>query len=200
VPFDEKNFDANGEIIDQPTTLMIHEVEEGRDYAILISTVAGAWRYLIGDTVRFVDKENAEIIITGRTKHFLSLVGEHLSVDNMNKAIQLVGEELNISIPEYCVAGFPSDSFFGHHWFVACNELVDENLLMQKIDEKLMQLNDDYAVERKSALKEVRLSLLSEKTFLLFLESKGKIGGQHKFPRVLKGNVLNDWLQFISKN
>jgi hypothetical protein len=200
VPFDEKNFDANGEIIDQPTTLMIHEVEEGKDYAILISTVAGAWRYLIGDTVRFVDKENAEIIITGRTKHFLSLVGEHLSVDNMNKAIQLVGEELNISIPEYCVAGFPSDSFFGHHWFVACNELVDENLLMQKIDEKLMQLNDDYAVERKSALKEVRLSLLSEKTFLLFLESKGKIGGQHKFPRVLKGNVLNDWLQFISKN
>jgi hypothetical protein len=179
---------------------MIHEVEEGKDYAILISTVAGAWRYLIGDTVRFVDKENAEIIITGRTKHFLSLVGEHLSVDNMNKAIQLVGEELNISIPEYCVAGFPSDSFFGHHWFVACNELVDENLLMQKIDEKLMQLNDDYAVERKSALKEVRLSLLSEKTFLLFLESKGKIGGQHKFPRVLKGNVLNDWLQFISKN
>jgi hypothetical protein len=200
VPFDEKNFDANGEIIDQPTTLMIHEVEEGKDYAILISTVAGAWRYLIGDTVRFVDKENAEIIITGRTKHFLSLVGEHLSVDNMNKAIQLVGEELNISIPEYCVAGFPSDSFFGHHWFVACNELVDENLLMQKIDEKLMQLNDDYAVERKSALKEVRLSLLSEKTFMLFLESKGKIGGQHKFPRVLKGNVLHDWLQFISKN
>ena len=200
VPFDEKNFDANGEIIDQPETRMIHEVEEGKDYAILISTVAGAWRYLIGDTVRFVDKENAEIIITGRTKHFLSLVGEHLSVDNMNKAIQLVGEELNISIPEYCVAGIPSDRFFGHHWFVACNEAVDEQLLMKKIDEKLIQLNDDYAVERKSALKEVRLSLLSEKTFLAFLESKGKVGGQHKFPRVLKGDILKDWMLFISNN
>ena len=198
VPFDEKNFDANGEMIDQPETRMIHEVEEGKDYAILISTVAGAWRYLIGDTVRFVDKENAEIIITGRTKHFLSLVGEHLSVDNMNKAIQLVGEELNISIPEYCVAGIPSDRFFGHHWFVACNEAVDEELLMKKIDEKLIQLNDDYAVERKSALKEVRLSLLSEKTFLAFLESKGKVGGQHKFPRVLKGDILKDWMLFIS--
>ena len=200
VPFDEKNFDANGEMIDQPETRMIHEVEEGKDYAILISTVAGAWRYLIGDTVRFVDKENAEIIITGRTKHFLSLVGEHLSVDNMNKAIQLVGEELNISIPEYCVAGIPSDRFFGHHWFVACNEAVDEQLLMKKIDEKLIQLNDDYAVERKSALKEVRLSLLSEKTFLAFLESKGKVGGQHKFPRVLKGDILKDWMLFISNN
>jgi hypothetical protein len=200
VPFDEKNFDANGELVDQPETLMIHEVEEGKDYAILISTVAGAWRYLIGDTVRFVDKENAEIIITGRTKHFLSLVGEHLSVDNMNKAIQLVGEELNISIPEYCVAGIPSDRFFGHHWFVACNEAVGEQLLMKKIDEKLILLNDDYAVERKSALKEVRLSLLSEKTFLAFLESKGKVGGQHKFPRVLKGDILKDWMLFISNN
>jgi len=200
VPFDEKNFDANGEIVDQPETRMIHEVEEGKDYAILISTVAGAWRYLIGDTVRFVDKENAEIIITGRTKHFLSLVGEHLSVDNMNKAIQLVGEELNISIPEYCVAGIPVDSFFGHHWYVACNEPVDEQLLMKKIDEKLIQLNDDYAIERKSALKEVRLSLLSEKTFLAFLESKGKVGGQHKFPRVLKGDILKDWMLFISNN
>jgi len=199
VPFDEKNFDANGDIVDEPETRMIHEVEEDKDYAILISTVAGAWRYLIGDTVRFVDKENAEIIITGRTKHFLSLVGEHLSVDNMNKAIQLVGEELNISIPEYCVAGVPSDSFFGHHWFVACNEGVDEALLMKKIDEKLIQLNDDYAVERKSALKEVRLSLLSEKIFLAFLESKGKVGGQHKFPRVLKGDLLKDWMLFISK-
>jgi hypothetical protein len=118
----------------------------------------------------------------------------------MNKAIQLVGEELNISIPEYCVAGIPVDSFFGHHWYVACNEPVDEQLLMKKIDEKLIQLNDDYAIERKSALKEVRLSLLSEKTFLAFLESKGKVGGQHKFPRVLKGDILKDWMLFISNN
>jgi hypothetical protein len=96
VPFDENNFDAEGEMVENPEALMIQEVEEGKDYALLISTNAGAWRYLIGDTVRFVDKENAEIIITGRTKHFLNIVGEHLSVDNMNKAIHLVIPYLDI--------------------------------------------------------------------------------------------------------
>ncbi len=200
VPFDENNFDENGEMVDAPQTLMIHEVEEGKDYAILISTVAGAWRYLIGDTVKFIDKTRAEIIITGRTKHFLSLVGEHLSVDNMNKAVQLVSEDLNISIPEYCVTGEPEGSFFAHQWYVACDNNVDENMLIQKIDEQLVILNDDYAVERKSALKAVRITILPEKTFLSFLESKGKIGGQHKFPRVLKGALLADWKNFISKN
>jgi hypothetical protein len=198
VPFNENNFDENGDIVEDPETLMIHEVEEGKDYAILISTVAGTWRYLIGDTVRFVNKERAEIIITGRTKHFLSLVGEHLSVDNMNKAIQLVGEEMGVSIPEYCVTGEPAGSFFAHHWYIACDQVVDEKLLIQKIDEQLIALNDDYAIERKSALKEIHLTLLSEKKFLSFLESKGKIGGQHKFPRVLKGDQLKDWKLFIS--
>ncbi len=197
VPFDENNFDGDGELVENPTALMIHEVEEGKDYAILISTVAGAWRYLIGDTVRFVDNANAEIIITGRTKHFLSLVGEHLSVDNMNKAVQLVSEELNISIPEYCVTGEPVGSFFGHHWYIACDQPLDEQFVAQKLDEKLVELNDDYAVERKSALKEVRVSILKEAVFLSFLESKGKVGGQHKFPRVIKGDLLLDWKRFI---
>ena len=127
-------FDENGDMIEAPKTLMIHEVEEGKDYAVLISTVAGAWRYLIGDTIRFIDKARAEIIITGRTKHFLSLVGEHLSVDNMNKAIQVVCEDLNISIPEYCVTGVPADNLFAHHWYVACDHVVDEKLLIKKID------------------------------------------------------------------
>jgi hypothetical protein len=200
VPFDEQNFDAAGEMVTNPQALMIHEVEEGKDYAILISTVAGAWRYLIGDTIRFIDKINAEIIITGRTKHFLSLVGEHLSVDNMNKAIQLVSEELNISIPEYCVTGEPFGSFFAHHWYIACDQNIDEKILSTKIDEKLVLLNDDYAVERKSALKEVRVSILKEAIFMSFLESKGKVGGQHKFPRVIKGDLLKEWKIFISNH
>ena len=80
VPFDDRNFDQDGNLVAQPEALMIHEVEEGKDYGLLLSTSAGTWRYLIGDTVRFINKENCEIIITGRTKHFLSLVGEHLSV------------------------------------------------------------------------------------------------------------------------
>lgn len=197
VPFDEKNFTPDCELIANPEVLMIHEVEEQKDYAVLISTAAGAWRYLIGDTVRFVDKENCEIIITGRTKHFLSLVGEHLSVDNMNKAIQLAGEELNVSIPEFTVAGVPHGNFFAHHWYVACNDAVDAEQLRIIIDEKLKELNDDYAVERKSALKDVYLDVLTEQQFLDFMAAKGKIGGQHKFPRVLKGQMLEDWQRFL---
>lgn len=197
VPFDDKNFNNEGEMVEKPKALMIHEVEEGKDYALLISTSAGTWRYLIGDTIRFVDKERCEIVITGRTKHFLSLVGEHLSVDNMNKAIQLASEELNISIPEFTVAGIPYDSFFAHHWFVACNDMVDKHTLASTIDQKLKELNDDYAVERKSALKAVFLDVLTEDQFMEFMRLKGKVGGQHKFPRVLKGKMLEDWQLFL---
>jgi hypothetical protein len=197
VPFNDTNFNADGEMIENPEALMIHEVEEGKDYALLISTVAGTWRYLIGDTIRFIDKEKCQIIITGRTKHFLSLVGEHLSVDNMNKAVQLASEKLNISIPEFTVAGVPHGTFFAHHWYVACNDKVDSEKLVKLIDDTLKELNDDYAVERKSALKDVRLDVLSEKQFLDFMKAKGKIGGQHKFPRVLKGDMLADWQNFL---
>jgi hypothetical protein len=184
-------------MVETPEALMIHEVETGKDYALLMSTNSGAWRYLIGDTVRFVDVQRAEVVITGRTKHFLSLVGEHLSVENMNRAVQLVSEELNISIPEYTVIGFPYDNLYAHKWFVACNDPIDPNLLARKIDEHLCRLNDDYAVERTSALKEVFLEKLPEQVFLQFLAVKGKLGSQHKFPRVLKGKMLQEWNDFL---
>lgn len=197
VPFNDKNFDGEGNIVENAEALMIHEVEEGKDYAILISTTAGAWRYLIGDTVRFVDKERCEIIITGRTKHFLSLVGEHLSVDNMNKALQLVADEMNICIPEFTVAGVPHGLFFAHQWWIACDDQVDADVVGRKIDEKLKELNDDYAVERNSALKDVYLKILPESSFMEFMRLKGKIGGQHKFPRVMKGKMYEDWVKYL---
>jgi hypothetical protein len=198
VPFDDKNFDSEGNIVEKPQALLVQDVQEDKEYAILLSTNAGAWRYLIGDTVRFISKQKNEIRITGRTKHFLSLVGEHLSVENMNSAIEAVSEELNICIPEYTVAGLPHNGYFAHQWYVACNDGVDETLLRNKIDEKLRQLNDDYAVERDSALKEVMLQKLPEQKFMHFLELKGKIGGQHKFPRVMKGKMLEDWMKYLS--
>ncbi|MDO9376848.1 MAG: GH3 auxin-responsive promoter family protein [Ferruginibacter sp.] len=197
VPFDDHNFDSEGNMVDNPETFMIHEIEENRDYSILISTNAGAWRYAIGDTVRLIDRERSEIIITGRTKHFLSLVGEHLSVDNMNKAIEMVSEELNISIPEFTVAGQPHGLFFAHHWYVATNDAVNNEELRVRIDQKLKELNDDYEVERKHALKDVFVTVLTQETFMEFMKSKGKIGGQHKFPRVLKGAMLEDWKKFL---
>ena len=186
-------------MIEHPKALMIHEVEEGKDYAILISTNAGTWRYLIGDTIRFVDIEKSEIIITGRTRHYLSLVGEHLSVDNMNKAIQLVSEELNISVPEFTVAGVPYGNFFAHQWYIATDDKVNSEELRIRIDNKLKELNDDYEVERKHALKAVFVDVLSEQTFMEFMEEKGKVGGQHKFPRVLKGRMLEDWQKFLKR-
>ena len=198
VPFNENNFDEDGEIKDGATALLIDEVKEGTDYAILISTTAGAWRYLIGDTVKFIDKQNAQIIITGRTKHFLSLVGEHLSVDNMNKAVETVSRAFNISIPEYTVAGVPHGNLFAHKWYIACNDAVNETELAAAIDHHLCTINDDYATERKSALQNVSVTIIKEETVRRFMESQGKLGGQHKFPRVLKGTQLEAFEKFIS--
>ncbi len=200
VPFDDTNFNSEGTMIDNPKALMVHEVEEGKDYALLMSTNAGAWRYLIGDTLRFVNKEKAEILITGRTKHFLSLAGEHLSVENLNKAIELVSEEFNISIPEFAVDGFPYRGFFAHRWYVACNDAIDADVLIKKIDQHLCALNNDYAVERTSALKEILIQILPEEFFMKFMEAEGKLGSQNKFPRVLKGKMLDDWEAFLEKN
>ena len=200
VPFDDNNFDNDGNILEHAKPLMIHEVEENKDYAILISTNAGTWRYAIGDTVRFIDKSRNEIIITGRTKHFLSLVGEHLSVDNMNRAIEIASEKLNISIPEFTVTGIPYGNFFAHKWYIATNDKVDTKRLAEIIDQSLQQLNDDYEVERKHALKALEVMVLPETAFMNFMKSKGKVGGQHKFPRVLKGKNLQDWQEFLSAN
>jgi hypothetical protein len=115
----------------------------------------------------------------------------------MNKAIQLAGEELNICIPEFTVAGIPHELFFAHQWYIASDDKVDTVALRQKIDEKLMELNDDYAVERKSALKDVFVEVLPEEKFMEFMRLQGKVGGQHKFPRVLKGKMLRDWQHFL---
>jgi GH3 auxin-responsive promoter len=198
VPFDDNNFDADGNMLDNHEAYMIHEIEEEKDYAILISTNAGTWRYAIGDTVKLVDKERNEIIITGRTKHFLSLVGEHLSVDNMNNAIELASNELNVIIPEFTVAGVPHGNFFAHEWYIASNDKIDEEKFAALLDEKIKLLNDDYVVERQHALKAISVKVLSEEVFFNFMKSKGKLGGQHKFPRVLKGKMLEDWKAFLA--
>lgn len=199
VPFDEKNFFPTGEIKPDAEAVLIDEVEEGKDYALLISTCAGAWRYMIGDIIKFTSIDESEIIITGRTKHFLSLCGEHLSVDNMNKAVELVSNDLNISIKEFTVAGIPHGSLFAHHWFVGTDDKVDARVLKGKIDAHLKELNDDYAVERSAALKEIFVDVLPIKKFYEWMESKGKVGGQNKFPRVMKNAQLEEWTNFVSK-
>ena len=198
IPFTEDNFTADGDMVAHPQTLMITEVEEDKEYALLISTCAGAWRYLIGDTVKFTCRERSEIIITGRTKHFLSLCGEHLSVDNMNRAIEVVANELNIDVREFTVAGIPYETTFAHQWFVGTDDPVDTELLCHRLDEKLKSLNDDYAIERRHALRQVMVRVLPVRDFYDWMASRGKTGGQNKFPRVIRGKLLENWEAFLA--
>ncbi len=200
VPFTDDNFDEDGNIKESPQTYSINQVQEGKEYALLLSTCAGAWRYLIGDVIKFISVDNAEILITGRTKHFLSLCGEHLSVDNMNKALSLAMAEMKIEINEFCVCGIKYQSLFAHKWYVATDEKIDTELLRQKIDAHLKVLNDDYRVERISALKDIFVEALPEQLFIDFLlRTKGKISAQTKFPRVLKGKTLDEWNTFLKE-
>lgn len=197
IPFDKKNFTSEGAIKENAQTCLIDEVEEGKEYAILLTTCAGTWRYLIGDVVKFTNKENAEIIITGRTKHFLSLCGEHLSVDNMNQAIKMVENELNISIREFTVAGTTFYSGFAHRWYIGCDNEIDQETLKMSLDAALKKVNDDYAVERSYALKEIFVEILPSDTFYNFMRLKGKEGAQNKFPRVVKDEKLREWEEFL---
>ena len=200
IPFNEHNFDEEGSPKPNPDIYKVSEVQEGVEYAVVLSTCAGAWRYLIGDVVRFTDAAEHEIAIVGRTKQFLSLCGEHMSVDNMNKAVEIVSRKLNITIREFAVAGLKHDGLFAHQWYIGCdNPNVDANQLKVLLDETLGKLNDDYEVERTSALKDIFVEILPESTFIGYLRSKGKEGAMSKFPRVLKGAQLADWEAYLDK-
>ena len=200
IPFTPDNFDEEGNPRPEPVTVTVNEVEEGVEYAVLLSTCSGAWRYLIGDVIRFTNAREHEIVIVGRTKQFLSLCGEHLSIDNMNKAIQTVSKQLNITIHEFAVSGQKHDNLFAHQWYIGCDDAVDPDKLKALLDETLCKLNDDYEVERTSALREVFVKILPAHTFIDYLRDKGKEGAMSKFPRVLKGVTLQDWEQYLSRN
>ncbi|MCB9240850.1 MAG: GH3 auxin-responsive promoter family protein [Flavobacteriales bacterium] len=203
IPFNEDNFDSEGKLLANPTAYPIWEVEEGVDYALLITTCSGAWRYLIGDTVRFTNIKKKEIIITGRTKHYISLVGEHLSVDNMTRAVARIARTHQIEINEFALAGIKQDGQFGHRWYLGVKGDLPEGLttdqLAREIDAHLSELNDDYAVERQHALKSISVDVLPLEYFLQWMEEKGKLGSQHKFPRVIKGDMFKDWQAFLTR-
>lgn len=199
IPFNEENFESDGTIKGNPKSVSIKDVKENENYALILSSCAGAWRYLIGDTIKFTDIKRSEIVITGRTKHYLSLCGEHLSVDNMTKAIKLTADELGIEINEFTVAGIPHQNLFAHHWYVGVNKSIEASVLRDKIDNHLKVLNDDYRVERIAALKEVLVTVLPDEVFIEFLAAKNKLGAQSKFPRVMKGKMFEEWKSFIEK-
>ena len=201
VPFTADNFDEDGNIKDKPDTVLVHEVKEGVEYAVLLSTCSGAWRYLIGDVIRFSNAKEYEIAIVGRTKQFLSMCGEHLSVDNMNKAIEIVSQKLGITIREFTVGGLTYGDRFAHQWYIGCDDAqVNVQQVKEELDAALCKLNDDYEVERTSALKEIFVDVLPSKVFIDYLRHMGKYGAMNKFPRVLKGSQLENWTDYLEKN
>lgn len=199
IPYNDENFDSTGRWKENAQTLTIEEVQTGVDYALLLSTCAGAWRYIIGDTVRFTNIERSEIVIAGRTKHYLSICGEHLSVDNMNQAVKAAEEELDISIPEFTVAAVSSGTFFAHRWYVGCDPMPDSTVLAEIIDRQLKLVNDDYTVERSSVLKGIQMVVVPPAIFYKWQEKQGRIGGQYKFPRVLRKDLFAEWELFVQQ-
>lgn len=199
VPFNDKNFDGDGNLRPNPVALTIQDVEENKEYALLMTTCSGAWRYLIGDVVKFTSKSKSEIVITGRTKHFLSICGEHLSLDNMSRAIEMLENDLNVEVREFTVSGIPYESMFAHKWYIGCDAELDPEIARDKIDKYLKILNDDYRVERGEAIREIFVEVLPSMVFSDWMKSKGKEGGANKFPRVMKNNLHNEWLEFIKE-
>ncbi|MCB9262347.1 MAG: GH3 auxin-responsive promoter family protein [Flavobacteriales bacterium] len=200
IPFNSDNFDEKNQLLPAAKAIPVWEAEEGVEYALLLSTCSGTWRYLIGDTIKFTDVKRKEIIITGRTKHFISLVGEHLSVDNMTEAVSRLANELNEEFNEFCLAGFRHGEMFGHQWYIGTTHQnwIGEDV-SNKLDSYISELNDDYAVERKHALKGISVKMIPVDWFWEWMKLNGKEGSQHKFPRVLKGDVLHNWLDFLEK-
>jgi hypothetical protein len=193
VPFTSDNFDEENTMVKNPTTLTINQVEAGKEYALLLSSVAGAWRYLIGDTIRFTDVAQSEILITGRTKHFLNICGEHLSQENMNRAVEMFENQENIHVREFTVTGIKHGSMFAHKWYIGTDDQIDPVQAAKRIDENLKILNDDYRVERIAAIRDVFVEVLPSRVFYDWMEKHGKIGSQNKFPRVMKNQQFDEW-------
>lgn len=200
IPFDERGFDETGNLLDHPEVFTLKEVEEGVDYALLVSTPAGAYRYMIGDTIKFTDLDQLEIKISGRTKYFLNVVGSQLSEEKMNAATQELSEDLGMPVNEFAVAAMKNeDGDFIHQWVIATPEEVDEGSAADCLDEALKSRNKNYAVARSKGLKSVELTALSESTIYNWLEQRKKKGGQMKMPRVLKAEQMQGLLDFSRK-
>ncbi|NJC26012.1 GH3 family domain-containing protein [Neolewinella antarctica] len=201
IPHDEDGFDATGQMLDKPKVVDFRDVKENKDYALLVSTPAGAWRYMIGDTIKFVDKEKMEIVITGRTKYWLNVVGSQLSEEKLNAAIAELNEQMGSEIKEFTVGAVPTEdgNDYYHQWVLGINdgELSEEKAL-EVLDAHLKKVNKNYKVAREKALKGVRVKVTQANNLYDFLEKKkNKKGGQIKFPKVMVADDLKQLLEFL---
>jgi GH3 auxin-responsive promoter len=183
---------------DHPKTLNLDEIELGVNYALIISTNAGLWRYMIGDTIKFVSKYPYRIKITGRTKNFINAVGEEIIVDNAEKAILEACTQTHSEVIEYTAAPiyFSDNENAGHEWLVEF-EKPPENLdiFAEILDKKLQEVNSDYEAKRYKdmVLRKPLVKEIPKGTFYLWMKERGKLGGQNKVPR-----LSNDRIQIES--
>ena len=202
VPFEPDYINPDGSLKQDAPVKTLAEVEKDVDYVLLISTVSGTWRYLIGDTIAFTDVERAEIKITGRTKFFLNVVGSQLSVNKMNKAIQELEEQFDIELPEFTVAAVKIDGEFHHVWHIGTDQeiSVSEEELAEALDQNLKDANKNYSVARSKALKGVKVNLLPMEIFYEWSGANKKKGGQVKMEKVMGEEKYEEFTEFVKQN
>jgi hypothetical protein len=184
------------------TAIPLAEVEKGINYAILITTNGGLWRYLIGDTVKFTSTDPYRIKITGRTKHHINVFGEELIIENAEEALRIACEKTNASISEYTVGPIfmEGKEKGGHEWII---EFTKAPKVMAKfteiLDEALKTINSDYEAKRYSNMTLIlpKVHKAKKGLFYSWLKKKGKLGGQHKVPRLSNSRAFVEELLAI---
>ncbi|MEO9740602.1 MAG: GH3 auxin-responsive promoter family protein [Ekhidna sp.] len=184
---------------DNPTTLTLDEVEVGKNYAILITTNAGLWRYRIGDTVIFTSIDPYRIKISGRTKHFINAFGEELIIDNAEVAIAEACKKTDAAIDNFTAGPLylGEGNKGGHEWVIEfTRDPNDMERFTKLLDEKLREVNSDYDAKRYKdiALQEPIIHVVPQNTFYHWMKSRGKLGGQHKVPRLANNREYLDQL------
>jgi hypothetical protein len=174
---------------ENPQTIGLDDVELNKNYALVISTNGGLWRYLVGDTIQFTSKFPFKIKVSGRVKHFINAFGEEVIVDNSDKAIAVASEKTGAIVNDYTAAPiyFSDEGNGGHEWLIEFEvEPSDLGLFTYELDNALKNLNSDYEAKRHKdiALKMPVIHSLNKGVFNEWLRSKGKLGGQHKVPRL----------------
>ncbi|MGK7391130.1 MAG: GH3 family domain-containing protein [Candidatus Cyclobacteriaceae bacterium M2_1C_046] len=198
IPFDERGVDERGEIIDNPVSHNLDEVELHKDYVLVVSSCAGAWRYLIGDTIKFTSLNPHEIKITGRTKFFLNVVGSQLSEEKMDAAIVSCGKEFDCNINEYMVAAVKDEQGdYIHQWIIVTDNDFDKAEFTKNLDEALQNANKNYRVARAKALKGITINKISKAQYHDYLEKSKKKGGQVKTPKVMDEEKMKELFQFL---
>lgn len=170
-----------------PKTLLLEEVETGINYALIITTNSGLWRYMIGDTISFTSLKPYKFKITGRTKLFINAFGEELIIDNAIEALKQACQQTGAEIFEFTAAPiFMAEGKKGaHEWLIEFKQLpADIEEFAEILDRELQKLNSDYEAKRMLSLERLRLHIARPDLFNDWLKEKGKLGGQHKVPRL----------------